>query len=119
MPSPKVFVSAVLNITCCYSHTLTTIGKKADLSYIKRGMVLGAKCTGLSISETIVNVNALRKKCLVGARCQRRTARLLQSVRTQIMPASMQKRISEDAMHQTIKQMSYSSRTTPDATPFS
>lgn len=62
MPSPKVFVSAVLNITCCYSHTLTTIGKKADLSYIKRGMVLGAKCTGLSISETIVNVNALRKK---------------------------------------------------------
>lgn len=65
MPSPKVFVSAVLDITCCYSHTLTTIGKKGDLSYIKRGMVLGAKCTGLSISETKVNVNALRKNALL------------------------------------------------------
>ncbi len=116
------------------------MGKKGDLSDFERGMVVGARRAGLSISKTadllgfshttICRVYRERsekqisserqlcvRKCLVNVRGQRRMGRLVRDDRkatvTQIATRynqGMQNTISEHKTLRTLKQMGSSSR---------
>ncbi len=87
-------------LTCWSSNLSIRMGKKGDLSNFERGMVVGARRTGLSISKTadllgfsrttisrsekekISNERQLRGwKCLVDVRGQRRMGRLVRDDR--------------------------------------
>ncbi len=115
------------------------MGKKGDLSDFERGMVVGARRAGLSISKTADLLGFSRttrvyrewskkekisseqqlcgRKCFVDVRDQRRMGRLVRDDRkatvTQIINRynqGMQNSISEHTTHRTLKQMGYSSR---------
>ncbi len=115
------------------------MGKKGDLSDSERGMVVGARRAGLSISKTADLLGSSRtsisrvyrewsekEKNIQWASvvwtkmpcwCQRRMGRLVRDDRkateTQITTRynqGMQNTISEHATHRTLKQMNYSSR---------
>ncbi len=116
------------------------MGKKGDLSDFERGIVVGARLAGLSISKTadllrfsrttISRVyvqkekissewQLCRRKCLVDVRGQRKMGRLVRDDRkatvTQITTrynrvTTEQNTISEFTTHRTLKQMGYSSR---------
>ncbi len=115
------------------------MGKKGDLSDSERGMVVGARRAGLSISKTADLLGSSRTSisrvyrewsekekniqwaAVVWTKmpcwCQRRMGRLVRDDRkateTQITTRynqGMQNTISEHATHRTLKQMNYSSR---------
>ncbi len=116
------------------------MGKKGDLSDFERGMVVGARRAGLSISKTADLLGFSRKtiarvyrkwsekekifserqlcrlKCLLDVRGQRRMGRLVRDDRkatvTQITTRNqgMQNTISGCTTHRTLKQMGCSSR---------
>ncbi len=113
------------------------MGKKGDLSDFERGMVVGAKRAGLSISKTAdllgfshttisrvyrecsekEKISSERKlcggKCLVEVRGQRRMGSLVRGDRKATVNCynqGMQNTISEHTTRRTLKQMGYSSR---------
>ncbi len=112
--------------------------KKGDITDFDRGMVVGDRRAGLSISKTAdllgfsrtnissvyrewsekVKISSERllcgRKCLVSVRGQRRLDRLVRDDRkatvNQITNQGMQNTISEHTTRRTLKQMGYSSR---------
>uniref|UniRef100_A0A9J7YSR6 Tc3 transposase DNA binding domain-containing protein n=1 Tax=Cyprinus carpio carpio TaxID=630221 RepID=A0A9J7YSR6_CYPCA len=105
------------------------MGKKGDLSDFERGMVVGARLAGLSISKTadllrfsrttISRQQLCGRKCLDDIRGQRRMGRLVRDDRkatvTQITTRynqGMQNTISERTTRPTLKQMGYSKQET-------